>query len=210
MNNNGVDEKSIEDVARKPAMSNEDAYRNLDRVNTFITNADTKTSFVLAFVGVIVLVFFTSGMIDEGFQSLSAVVSKLTWSDLKASLAIATIITLLGFVFFLARGVWKLIAALTATIDLDKFTDSNMVRTSNLFFGSIASRSFDDFIKSLNDMSENSLSMDIHSQTYINASICHTKFRNYNEGLKNIKYALVAFIVVVILLIIVRAVHPVT
>lgn len=184
--------------------SKDDAYRNLERVNYFISSADTKTSFVLAFVGVIMLAFFTSGMIDEGFTSFLAIVSKLKLSDLKGAFVVLTAISIPGFIFFLVKGTFRLIAALTAKIDPHEFKNQNLVLSSNLFLGSIAAKRFDEFSSELDALSSDELAKDINSQTFINAKICNLKFQNYNLGLKNIRLTIVFFVASFILFMLAR------
>ncbi|AZR74071.1 hypothetical protein BBF96_12090 [Anoxybacter fermentans] len=178
-------------------MNKDDSYRNLDRVNNWISNCDTKTSFILAFIGVFAGILFTSNLISNIFTKILKALSELKLEYIQGTLSIFSFLSLIFFIFFLSKGTIKLLNALTANINI--FEDEDFVTNSNLFFGSISTKNFQDFRQEINQLSEEDLLKDIDSQTYINSIICTIKFKNYNAGIKNIKYSLLFFLILIIL-----------
>jgi hypothetical protein len=57
--------------------SKEDAYRALEITNSWINNADTKISFALAYMAVLIgFIFYNTGTIPNAFQSFLDAVHK--------------------------------------------------------------------------------------------------------------------------------------
>jgi hypothetical protein len=188
------------DSNHKQPFTKEDSYKNLDRVNYWITNCDTKTSFVLAFVGVFIAVFLTSNTVNESFANVIGSLATLKFADVKTIIIFLIVVATGAFVYYIVRGIMLLLYALTATVDISMFDAPSLVKESNLLFAAISGKSFDDFKRELNQMSEQTLANDIDSQTYINSVICAKKFSNYNKGVGNIKRGVIFFVVMTILL----------
>ena len=81
------------------AFNKEDAYQALSLINTWVSNIDTKTSFALALVGVLIGMIFSDG-IPNAFQKI-AEVSKLAELNGGEILA-AILVVLLYLVSFLS------------------------------------------------------------------------------------------------------------
>jgi hypothetical protein len=170
----------------------EDAYKNLDRVNLWIQNCDSKTSYVLAFVGIFVTVFFTSGMVEDGLKAFIKVVKDISIRDFKILVAFITLVIFGLFVFFLVKGTLSLFKVLTAT------TQDPLAEGSNLFFGSIAKKEYEQFSGEISNMDADQLLNEINAQTYVNSKICTEKFKCYGIGIKNIKRAFLSFVGLII------------
>ena len=71
------------------AFEKEDAYRSLEMVNTWINNLDTKVSFALALVGVLIGVIFSEGL-PNAFQRISEVpkLAELNGGEIIAALLV--------------------------------------------------------------------------------------------------------------------------
>ncbi|MDF2960662.1 MAG: hypothetical protein K0S39_2397, partial [Paenibacillus sp.] len=178
----------------------DELYKNLERVNFWVANVDTKTSFILAFVGIFLSIFFTSNMTIDALKKLITLLTKLNSDDLKTIFIIFTMIIVIIFLCFIVRTTIFLFNALAASVDPDKFADKELIKKSNIFFASIAAKDFSEFQNELNNMSKEKINNDINSQTYINSMICTVKFKYYNKGVKNLKYSLFSFILLIIAL----------
>jgi energy-coupling factor transporter transmembrane protein EcfT len=187
----------------------QDAYKNLERVNFWISNSDTKTSFLLAFIGIIAGLSFSNSKFIEAiiiaineliifFGSISI--------DLRALISFFLIVGIVLLIFFLILTLINLISVITARIDPSEFGKKDVIGNSKLFWGTIAinegdyenipENKFPDFLNSVNNMTDQELFEDINSQTYINSMICKKKFTYYNKGIKWLKISAITAIVI--------------
>lgn len=176
----------------------DDAYKNLDRVNFWIANLDTKASFALAFIGIFLTVVFTSDFTYDNIKNLAEIIKKITVSDLKVVLVFATLISLGIFIVFLLLGAQRILNVLMPTIDTTQ--ESGVVNNSNLFYGNISTKSFIQFEQDVKSSSQESIINDIHSQTYINSKICANKTANLRKGIKYVCNSLMSFLVLILFL----------
>lgn len=141
----------------------EASYRNLERVITWIQNADNKSSIVLAFNTAMIAVFF------ERLPYVLKMIS-LYRSD-KHFLDIAVCLLLLAFLTCFIASIFNAVKVI--------FPDVHPRVTKKLFFfGSIAALSKDDFIKGMNDLTDEDILNTLSEQTYINSEIASNKFRH--------------------------------
>jgi len=178
----------------------QDAYKNLERVNFWIGNSDTKTSFLLAFIGIIAGLSFSNSKFIEAIiiaiKELIIFFGSIT-IDLKALISFFLIVGIVLLIFFLILTLINLIAVITARIDPAEFENKDVIGNSNLFWGTIAlNNTFPDFSNLVNNMTEQDLFEDINSQTYINSMICKKKFLYYNKGIKWLKISAITAIVI--------------
>lgn len=161
--------------------------RNLDRTNMWISNCDQKASFLLALVGVVITVIFTSGVTPRIIQTLvnpfidyckDGVGSFCFWRTMDALLFISGLVLI-----FLSMS--HLLLCLMAKTDYSKFQQPGMEQKSHLFFGHIASMTYDEFCHTDVDKYN-----DLRSQVYTNSVICNDKFKNYRKGAKAVFLAL--------------------
>lgn len=155
--------------------------RNLDRINMWISNCDQKASFLLALVGVVITVIFTSGVTPRIIQTLvnpfidyckDGVGSFCFWRTMDALLLVSGLVLI-----FLSMS--HLLLCLMAKTDYSKFQQPGMEQKSHLFFGHIASMTYDEFCHTDVDKYN-----DLRSQVYTNSVICSDKFKNYRKGAK--------------------------
>lgn len=161
--------------------------RNLDRTNMWISNCDQKASFLLALVGVVITVIFTSGVTPRIIQTLvnpfidyckDGVGSFCFWRTMDALLLVSGLVLI-----FLSMS--HLLLCLMAKTDYSKFQQPGMEQKSHLFFGHIASMTYDEFCHTDVDKYN-----DLRSQVYTNSVICSDKFKNYRKGAKAVFLAL--------------------
>lgn len=195
---------SINQRNEKP-YTKEDSYKNLDRVNFWISNCDSKASFVLAFLGIFIGVFFTSDFIYDNLKTLGNEILKFEVSDFKFFIGLLSLISLLIFIFKFIKAGKHTLGALTATIDPNEFSQMGVKTDSNLHFVSINAKGFNtqfQEVQSLTD--ENELIRDIESQVAINSKIATKKFSNYREGITYSKQSLLYFIAFLLLSCLIR------
>jgi len=151
----------------------EDAFQTLSLINTWIGNIDTKISFALALVGVLIGVIFSSGL-PNAFQKIMQVskLSELNGGEIFAVLLVGLLYcaSFLSIVSFM----WAIIARV-----------KNMNNaTSVFFFGSISTMELQNYREKANHMTEQELIDDLEEQIHTNSRICNQKAKWYNNGIK--------------------------
>lgn len=82
----------------------------------------------------------------------------------------------------------------------DKVYEQNNLNTnSNIFFRSIASKTFENFEKDSNSEGESEYLNDLNSQVFINANIVTLKFKHYNKSLLWMSISLITFLTFILL-----------
>ena len=151
----------------------EDAFQALSLINTWIGNIDTKISFSLALVGVLIGMIFSSGL-PNAFQRITQVpkLSELNGGEIFAVLLVGLLYcaSFLSIVSF----IWAIIARV-----------KNMNNaTSVFFFGSISTMELQNYREKANHMTEQELIDDLEEQIHTNSRICNQKAKWYNNGIK--------------------------
>ena len=169
--------------------SKEDINENLENVNSWINNCDTKTSIILGVYGVIIATLFAKDKLtDKCISILNNVIHNVNFSDVLYILF--NTIAIFLFVF----GVYKLIKVLIPTLKNSKTANSHF------YFGGIASFSSAlEFKQSIKKMSEENILDELLTQLYTNSVICNKKFNNFKYG---VFYSLIGLILMIILFII--------
>jgi len=171
----------------KNKYTKEDAYKNLEFINSWINNSDTKASIVLGLIGIILTIIFSnSSLINKCVQLMNEFTKKIQFSD------ILYIAFLLSAITLFLLGLYKLIKVLIPTLKIKHKAQTK----SFLYFGDIAtySGSFE-FKEELKKAKENEIFDDILNQLYINSTICNNKFNNFTVGLKCSLIGLILFFI---------------
>lgn len=151
----------------------DDAFQTLTLINTWTGNIDTKISFALALVGVLIGMIFSNGL-PNVFQKITQV-SKL--AELNGGEILAAILVgLLYFASFLSIVcfMWAIIARL-----------KNPTNASSVFyFGSIEKMELQEYRDKMNQITERELIEDLEEQIHTNSKICNQKAKWYNRGIK--------------------------
>lgn len=185
-------------------INNQDKLNTLERINSWIENCDSKSSIMMALVGVFISMIFTSDFI---LNSLTEIISTffVYWKTGKGYFDMSYILILLLFismVFCLLISLLYLIKALSART-CSKQTGNSQVKTDSLIhFGSIQKLSYNKFKTSILAETDGDKLEDILSQIYINSKRCQEKFDDYNYSIKFIKIGTVLFILFILNLII--------
>ncbi|MCH5242704.1 MAG: hypothetical protein J1F67_09840 [Muribaculaceae bacterium] len=170
-----------------------------DQIIRWTENCDTKSSIILAFIGVILSILFTSEFIlntltEQIHNIIIYYCNKIGDFSLRSTLMFVTLISFLILVFISCN---FLIKSLKANI--------NCSEDSLLFFGKIAQFTKEEYINKFRDTSEIDLKLDKLSQIYICAKICMNKFFYYNKSITYLKASIIIFIFFIIFLIVVKA-----
>lgn len=175
----------------------ENSTKKLEFVNQWISNCDTKSSFVLAFYGIILTIIFTSDIGKDVIETLSFNKSEVI--DYRSFGNFILFLVTIAFFITSIITLYQIYSTLKGRIDAEIYKQSGLNTKSNIFFGSIASKTFDDFEKGSNSQDETNYLNDLNSQVYINSRIAFEKFKHYNQSLIWMFISLVTFIVFVIL-----------
>ena len=173
-----------------------EAKYTLSRIDSWISNCDTKAGIVLALFGVLISVFISSFDFEFLFVFFSSLKSHFSiWSLFYLAVLISSVV-------FMGFGIFNLTLSLFARINPLIYQEERLVTDSVVFFGTIAgNKTFDVFSSKFDNCDKAKYLRDIQSQIYINSSIATAKFNYYNKG---IKYSYVGFFIVVFILVVIR------
>ncbi len=160
-------------------VSNEMLEKTLDRTIGFIANCDSKVSYLLSAVGIILTILFTVKPTNLTFLKTA-----LNSNDSYVFLGFGV----LGFIlsaFYFLKGIYHLSQALTAQTGLHSENSKSMI-----FFGAISAQGgSQNYLLSINK-SEYSYREDLACQIFLNSKICDEKFKRYNNGFRLILFNL--------------------
>lgn len=164
-------------------------------------NCDTKSSIVLAFIGVLVSIAFTS---DYILQTIESQIENIIcyWSYGIGSFSMtATFMFLFLLCFIVLIGISSAysIAALTANV---KCIDNSII-----FFGKIATKTKEEYITMAKNISDEVYEKDKLTQIYNCSQICNDKFNYYNHSILYLKYSLGSFVGFVFCIIMLNAIN---
>ena len=180
------------------SFNEEQLKNNLDRVNIWIGNCDQKASFILAIIGVVLGICFTSdSLVFIKSEIVSPVISAIDNSTSISLLTIFEALLLLMLFAFLIMSVFRMIFALRAKTDLKKLSQPGMESNSMLHYQTIANMTYREFCEK-----EVHILNDLRSQFYVNSCICTSKFENYKRGVKCLEWSIILSIVLIISLLV--------
>lgn len=162
-------------------------------------NCDTKASIVLAFVGVLASIAFSS---DYILDTISVQVKNIIrfWSDgIGGFSVISTImfVSLGSVLVFMGVCFYYAINALRANI--------NCLDDSIIFFGKIAKLSKETYVDKVTKITDDEYQQDKLSQIYNCANICNAKFKYYNKSISALLKGLLSFVAFIVCVIILNA-----
>lgn len=202
-------DKSTNNIIEK--YSKEDAYKTLDMINMWIGNVDSKISYSLTFMGVLLGFFLTTSKPIDISQVTNKILIKIqeminkgiqpTLKSIELIDVISVIILILIciFIFTSVKSCICLYKGIKGRIDPETYNQNGLVTKSNIFWNSISSKQYLDFYKEISNLDKRNLMKDISSQIFINSKICTEKFNNYNEGVKYIVISVIIFFIYTII-----------
>lgn len=157
-------------------MNEERLEATLDRTIGFIEHCDTKVSYILSILGVMMTILVT--MKTPKFKTLETMTQTgIGFWDIVAIFTL--IISAISFFY----GLYCLTHAVIARTE-------NQSLPSKIFFGDISSfPCYHKYIEAVNDLNYD-YKADLLSQIYQNSKICSLKFSYYNKGFKFSCYSL--------------------
>lgn len=153
---------------RETHFEKEDAYKSLDIVNNWISSMDSKTSVLLAYIGVLI-----GFVVSKGTPSILSEICE-TNPSFSAVFKLVNVVLLYTSI---ATSVMLLFLALKARVK--DFNDKH----SLLFFGEISKLKLNEYKSKILNRTEEDLIKDILEQVHTNSMICTKKARLYNHGL---------------------------
>ncbi|MGP5514784.1 hypothetical protein [Psychrobacter alimentarius] len=164
-----------------PRISDEILEKNLERIIGFVANCDSKISYLLSSVGIILTILVTVKPTNLTFIKIAFYghSDKLYWFLFLGSLGL----TFSSFYFL--KGIYHLSQALTARTEIHSGNSKSMI-----FFGAISVQEGSNAYLQNIEKNEYSYRDDLACQIYINSKICTEKFKRYNKGFKLILFSL--------------------
>lgn len=159
----------------------ERSFKRKEFVNNWISNCDSKSSYLLTFFGVITTIIFTS---DFGESIINALHFSKSIENTPE-----TISNFFFFVFsilFLTSSLatfYCSFLSLKARIDSSVYSQTDLISSSNIFFGTIREKEFKIFNQTATSESDEEFLSDLNSQIFINSNIASVKFKYYNLSL---------------------------
>ncbi|MFK4006170.1 MULTISPECIES: Pycsar system effector family protein [Bacillus] len=175
----------------------EEAVQTLERINFWISNCDTKISFSLAFAGILLGGFFSSGIITGSLNKLMKGLKEIDKDTpyLKIQYLEITTVVLVMFIILMIVSLTYLFRGKKGSIDTGVYNEADLSKDSTLFFGTIQNKSFNTFKNSMIGIKKYELVNDYLSQVYINSKICNRKFTLYNKGVNWLIASTIVFII---------------
>ena len=130
----------------------ESLEKSLDRVNAWIGNCDQKAGFLLAIIGVLVAIIFSSdfsqSIVDNIVNPYREYIKNPELNEFRLIRFIYFIFIIVSIIASVVSIIFALLS-LTASIDIKKYIqqegNSELVGNSLLFFGSISSSKYNDY-----------------------------------------------------------------
>jgi hypothetical protein len=168
------------------------------QVSSWINNCDSKASIMLALIGVILSIAFTSDTLLGGILALTKdVIMLMKGNGSSCACASLFILVILGIsIGFLTYSISNWISVLYA-----RFDDSRDAQNPSIsFYRSIGAKNYDEYKKLVEDIDEDAFIEDKLRQVYDCSKICTKKFTIYNDGIASMKVGLVLFAIFLIIL----------
>ncbi|MFV8830134.1 Pycsar system effector family protein [Alkalihalobacterium sp. APHAB7] len=161
------------------SIDKDDLLFQLDRHLDWIKSCDTKSSIVLAVVGIILSIFTSEHSIKMLNDILSNSVQNISFSNILYLL----LFTLSWCVFL--YGAYCLIRVLIPRLGKEgQAYDGTTHKDSLYYFEDISKNTFTEYKDKVFNRSNDNEITDILSQIFVNAKICTSKYSYYSKGIK--------------------------
>lgn len=158
----------------------ENVFTTLGVTNSWISNIDSKISFMLAFLAVLSGFILNNGL-PQAYNSIKSLssISEISGSQIIS----AILVTSLYILLFLS--IFKFLNALTAKVDGDS---SNSNQASIFFFGSIGNKTLTTYTDEYLAITDEEAMKQVLEQVHTNSKICTKKVKDYNDGMRFSKF----------------------
>lgn len=170
-----------------------------EQVSSWINNCDSKASILLALIGVVLSIAFTSDYILGGIEGMVKDVIILVKGEGSAcACASIFILVILGISLgFLVDSVRNMLLVLYARLDDSRDAENPSI----CYYRSIGAKTYDEYKRLVENVDDDALIEDKLRQVHDCSKICSSKFKYYNEGISSMKVGLVFFAIYLILFI---------
>lgn len=169
----------------------------LDRHLEWIKSCDTKSSIVLAVIGIFLTVF----TYEHSINMLNVIISRSIKSINFSNLLFLFLFTVSWCVFI--YGAYCLIRVLIPRLSKEVLAYDGIQTDSLYFFENISKNTFSEYKEKVINRKEEDEITDILSQIFVNAQICTIKYSYYSKGIRcafiGISGVLVLYIIGIIL-----------
>jgi hypothetical protein len=155
------------------SFSKDDAYQLLTIINTWISSFDSKSSFGLALVGILIGFTFT----DSVPSALTRITEVSKLADLNACEVIEALMIVLLYLSSLSSLIY-LMLVITAR------TKNPNTSQSKFFFGSISNFELQNYKDKVSIMTDKDMLSDLEEQIHTNSKICTLKAKYYKKGIQ--------------------------
>lgn len=171
-----------------------DLELRLERIVEWVKVCDTKTSFLLALVGVMLPLVLQSKLLQNDMMAAFKQIgnSRICSPEVFLPFFFVCVVMVLGALLLISC--WKFLNVLFAkrTESLNErivgskcdSVDSNVCKASLLHFHHISTLTYEQFKAGIDAETSNSLREDLLSQIYINSCRCNEKYSYYNDGVR--------------------------
>ena len=157
-------------------------YKNLERASSWIVNADAKTSFILAFNGVVFAYLMSKG------PDIKAILFK-QWTAWQSIILLAVSVLFLIFFILSIRNCFR---AINPSIDGQI--------PSVFYFGTIQSLGLEKFRQKIKSLDEEGIEEELINQTFVVSTIAYKKFTSARRALNHLMLSLLFWVGVLITL----------
>lgn len=159
----------------------EKGLKKLEFVNQWIANCDTKSSFIFAFLGVLLTIIFSSSIGEDMVSVFSF--RKAAKIDCDSIRNFFCLLCVIAFLIGIVITFYYVYSTLKAKINPQVYSQTGCITNSNIFYGTIASKEYELFKNECNNEADSDFINDINSQVFINSNIAAEKFKSYNKSL---------------------------
>lgn len=156
----------------------ENLLNRLDRTLEWIKASDTKTSIILAGIGIFFTIFTTDYIVNIIKAIFISLVKNINFSNMLFFLLFSISVWLLFY------GTFCLIKALIPRLEKDNVADEGRPVDSLYFFETIAKNNYQQFRDKIYSVTKEEEIEDLLSQIYVNAKICTFKYHYSRKGIK--------------------------
>jgi hypothetical protein len=182
------------EMISKECYTKEDAYQTLLMINSWTSNIDTKISFVMAFMAILIGFVFSADEPRVFSERLNTYISGIL-----AVFGKVLDLQVLGCLLVLCLYVACALSVIFLSLALCARIKNKSGVTSIFFFGDIASRKFDEVKNDMEHISEEKMVLDLQNQIYNNSEICKRKVNLYNKGLLCFVVSMILYFIIEIL-----------
>ena len=178
---------------------------DLERVQNWIGNCDQKASILLATIGILFGIFFST---DAVFNKIVKVPNELglLWNScecLQIFVYSVSLLIVFATLVLIGLSIFFLLKTIKSTINASDYEDAICNNNYKTFFGSISTIPYNTFLEERRHATNSERIEEFTSQLYINSKICNSKFEKYNKGLNLFLWGLLLICVDIIILVLI-------